>query len=54
MAKSPKKQIKAAVRDIADAARAVAKKHGVKRSVTIIKGETVSKDKPTRIRVIKD
>jgi hypothetical protein len=54
MPNSPKKQLKAVVQDIAETARAVARKHGARRSVTIIKGETVSKDKPARIRVIKD
>ena len=53
MAKHPKEQLKAVVKDIAEAARAVAKKHGAKRSVTIVKGQTVSRDKPTRIRIVK-
>lgn len=54
MANSPKKQLKAVVQDIAETARAVARKHGARRSVTIIKGETISKDKPTKVRIIKD
>ena len=53
-AKGAARDLKAIVKDVAEAARAVAKKHGVTRSVTIVKGQTVSKDKPTRIRVIKD
>lgn len=53
MAKSPKKQLKAVVKDIAEAARSVAKKHGAKRSVTIVRGQTLSHDKPTRIRIVK-
>ena len=54
MATTPKKALKTVVHDIAKAARAVARKHGAKRSVTIIKGQTVSKDKPVRIRIVKD
>ena len=53
-AKGTARNLKAVVKDVAQAARAVAKKHGVKRSVTIVKGETMSKDKPTRIRIIKN
>lgn len=54
MATTPKKELKAVVHDIAEAARAVTRKHGARRSVTIIKGQTVSKDKPTRIKIVKD
>ncbi len=53
-AKGAAKDLKAIVKDVAEAARDVAKKHGVKRSVTIVKGQTTSKDQPRRIRIIKD
>ncbi len=52
-AKSASKALKQAVLEIAESARAEARRHGAKKSVTIIKGQTVSKDKPTRIRIIK-
>jgi hypothetical protein len=53
-AKSAGKGLKAIIKDVAESARAVAREHGAKRSVTIIKGQTVSKDQPSRIRIIKD
>ena len=45
--------LKAVVKGVAAAAREVAKKEGATRSVTIVKGVTTSKDKPTRIVVRK-
>jgi hypothetical protein len=47
--KGAARDLKAVVKDVAEAARAVANKHGVTRSVTIVKGQTISKDKPTRV-----
>lgn len=52
--KSAAKELKGIVKGVAAAARAVADTHGAKRSVTIIKGQTVSKDQPNRITVVKD
>jgi len=52
-AKSASKGLKALVEGVATSARAVAQKHGAKRSITIVSGQTVSKDKPARIRIVK-
>lgn len=47
------RELKAAVKGVAAAAREVAKQEGATKSVTIVKGRTTSKDKPTRIVVRK-
>lgn len=52
-AEATKNDLKARIKAVGAAARKVAKKHGAKRSVTIVKGQTISKDKPTRVRIVK-
>lgn len=44
-------ELKDLVKAIGKQARAVAEKHGATKSVTIIRGVTTSKDRPTRIKV---
>lgn len=43
-------ELKAAVKSLGEDARSVARKAGTVKTVTIYKGVTVSKDKPTRIK----
>lgn len=52
-AKRAADELKAVVKDVAAAARTVAKRHGTKKSVTITKGVTTSKDQPNRIRIVR-
>jgi hypothetical protein len=51
--KKSARSLKTAVAGVAAAAREVAKKEGATKSVTIVKGVTTSKDKPTRIVIRK-
>lgn len=52
-AKDVAKDLKALIEGVGEAARTVAKKHGATNSVTIVQGQTISKDKPTKITVVK-
>ena len=52
-AKGAAKDLRQLIEGVGVAARKVAKKHGATRSVTIVKGRTISKDKPTKVTVIK-
>jgi hypothetical protein len=52
-AKGAAKDLKALIKGVGAAAREVAKKHGATKSVTIVKGQTISKDQPTRIKIVR-